>query len=96
MKLFQVGSFVAVGGALVGCNTNTTPSLPNSPPPLGAACTPSDTIRLAVNDGITVDCSAGTVVTLEGNGDVYLVVPQFAAGGIGIDPSSIREADPSV
>ncbi len=83
MKLFQVGSSIAAAGLLVGCNTNTSPNLPNNPLPLGAACSPGDTIRLAVNDGITVDCSAGTVITLEGNGAVYLVVPQFAAGGIG-------------
>jgi hypothetical protein len=86
MRLSQIGSLGAVVGLLLGCNENTTPNLPNNPLPLGAPCAPGDTIRLAVNDGITVDCSAGTVITVAGNGAVYLVIPQFAAGGIGSVP----------
>jgi hypothetical protein len=86
MRLSQIGSLGAVVALLLSCNENTNPNLPNNPLPLGASCAPADTIRLAVNDGMTIDCSAGTVITVEGNGAVYLVVPQFAAGGIGSVP----------
>ena len=86
MRLSQIGSLGAVVALAVGCSENGAPTLPNTPIPLGAACAPADTIRLAINDGMTVDCSAGTVITVEGNGAVYLVVPQFAAGGIGTVP----------
>ena len=40
-------------------------------------------VSLGVLESVTLDCSSGgTTLTLAGNGASYLVVPQFAAGGV--------------
>ncbi|MEO8449095.1 MAG: hypothetical protein ABI647_04850 [Gemmatimonadota bacterium] len=70
---------LAVGAG--ACDTTTTPPPPPPTPVTGSPCAPADTVTLAPLQGITLDCSAGTVVTLRGNGASYLVVPQFATGG---------------
>ncbi len=74
----------AVGATVVaacgGGSSPTTSVLP--PPPAAVACAPSGTVSLSPLQGATLDCSSGTAITVAGNGAVYLVVPQFATGGI--------------
>ena len=71
---------VTVLAACGGGSSPTTSVLP--PPPAAVACAPSGTVSLSPLQGATLDCSSGTAITVAGNGAVYLVVPQFATGGI--------------
>jgi hypothetical protein len=61
--------------ALGGCGDSTSPDA-SSP-----ACGPVAIVRLAVNQAITRACGTGRLVTLAG-GATYLIVPQFASGGL--------------
>lgn len=78
----------AVVLAATACGTGPIPTPPAPPPPppaaLGPPCSPTDTIRIAPLEGVTLDCSAGTTVTLAGNGAKYLVVPGLGVGGAGV------------
>ncbi|HEX9108796.1 MAG TPA: hypothetical protein VF832_16235 [Longimicrobiales bacterium] len=69
---------VALLAAACGASDQVTGN--NPPPSTGTACAGSGTISLTVNQSARVDCSAGTTVTLAGNGASYLVVPNFASG----------------
>jgi hypothetical protein len=46
------------------------------------------TVRLAVLQSTTIDCSSGNLMTLEGGGASYLIVPQFAATDVANTPTS--------
>ncbi|HET9985546.1 MAG TPA: hypothetical protein VFQ38_18235 [Longimicrobiales bacterium] len=72
----------------------------------GAACGPATVVRLEPLQAATLDCGAGTTVTLAGNGAAYLLVPQFAtdagpprASGYTIgatsEPAAAREPAPA-
>lgn len=76
---------VALGATACGTGPIPTPPAPPPPPPaaLGPPCSPADTVRIAPLQGLTLDCAAGTTVTLAGNGAKYLVVPGLGAGGVG-------------
>lgn len=52
----------------------------SGPSPKGS-CTPA-TVSLAPLHGVTLDCSTGSGLTLDGNGATYLIVPQFATGNV--------------
>ncbi len=55
--------------------TGTTPPSNNATP-----CVDNNTITLSPLQGVRVDCSNGTTVTLAGGGASYLVVPNLASG----------------
>jgi hypothetical protein len=63
-------AFAACGGGDKGItNPNTSKT-----------CGSGGTVQLSALQATTVACSAGTDVTLQGGGAVYLIVPQFATG----------------
>jgi len=68
----------ALVGVLAACGSGPTGA--NSG---GGACTPSTTVTLAPQQGVTLDCSnGGTTITLTGNGATYLIVPEFATDNV--------------
>ncbi|MEO7084729.1 MAG: hypothetical protein ABI442_12950 [Gemmatimonadaceae bacterium] len=60
--------------AASGCGDSTSP---NAGPECGSAAV----VTLAVNQATTRACGTGTLITLSG-GAKYLIVPQFASGGL--------------
>jgi hypothetical protein len=79
MYAWGVGGGLAVAvGIMTGCGSSPTGTQANK----GGPCTPSGTVNLAVNQGMTLSCTSGSQVTLTGAGATYLVVPQFAAGDV--------------
>ena len=97
---------VAMGLAACGGGGDKGITQPNTSKPCGSG----GTVQLSALQATTVACSAGTDVTLEGGGAVYLIVPQFATGtavnrptsytiglsGSGASPNLIAAAGPSL
>jgi hypothetical protein len=71
---------VAILG-LTACNADrvASPSPVTTLEPCAAA---GGTVQLSVLQGATISCTAGGTIDLAGDGAHYLVVPQFAAGGV--------------
>ena len=67
---------VAVGLAACGGGGDKGITTPNT----SKACGSAGTVFLAALQATTIPCSAGTEVTLAGDGAVYLIVPQYATG----------------
>ena len=57
-------------------------------PNTSKSCGSGGTVQLSALQATTVACSAGTDVTLEGGGAVYLIVPQYATGTADNRPTS--------
>lgn len=67
---------------LVACRGDA-PTAPTPPTPTaGAACAGASVVQLAALQRAVLDCSAGTTVTLSGDGAAYLVVAELAAGDV--------------
>ena len=79
---------LAAMASLSACSADkaTSPSTPRTLEPCGAG----GTVQISVLQGATVPCGAGGTIDLAGGGAHYLVVPQFAAGGV--DKKSIAYA----
>jgi hypothetical protein len=73
-------SAVVLAVVLTACGSSNN----SSGPPTHGNCTPASA-SLAVYHGASFNCSAGTGITLNGSNATYLVVPQFAAGGVNYD-----------
>jgi hypothetical protein len=71
-------SAVCVTGitVLTACSSGPTSAGTDAP------CTPSGTVSLGPQQGVTLDCASGTTITLAANGATYLVVPEYATGNV--------------
>ena len=97
---------VAMGLAACGGGGDKGITTPNTSKPCGSG----GTVQLSTLQATTIACSAGTDVTLEGGGAVYLIVPQYATGtavnrptsytiglsGSGASPNMIATSGPSL
>lgn len=100
------GLVVALGLAACGGAGDKGITQPNT----SKTCGSGGTVQLSALQATTVACSAGTDVTLEGGGAVYLIVPQYATGtavnrptsytiglsGSGASPNMIAASGPSL
>lgn len=67
---------------LAGACSSSDKVTGTNPPPNNNAtpCVDANTVQLSPLQGVRVDCSNGTTVTLAGSGASYLIVPNFASG----------------
>ena len=52
-------------------------------------------ITLSALQSARISCTAGTLIQLAGNGASYLIVPQFATGGVAKTPVSYTLGPPA-
>ena len=57
-------------------------------PNTAKACSASGTTQLSPLQALSVACTAGTTVTLPGNGASYLIAPNLATSGVPNQPTS--------
>lgn len=69
---------LAVAVALAACGGGGDKGI--TTPNTSKACGSGGTVFLATLQATTIPCSAGTEVTLPGDGAAYLIVPQYATG----------------
>ena len=104
----RVASVLVVAMGLAACGSGGDKGI--TQPNTSKTCGSGGTVQLSALQAATVACSAGTDVTLEGGGAVYLIVPQYATGtavnrptaytiglsGSGASPNLIAAAGPSL
>jgi hypothetical protein len=74
----QTATSLALAIALITACSNGGPTSAGA----GAPCTPAGTVSLGPQQGVTLDCSGGTTITLAANGATYLVVPEYATDNV--------------
>ena len=105
---FSVATVLLVAMGLAACGGGGDNGI--TPPNTSKPCGSGGTVQLPTLQATTIPCSAGTDVTLQGGGAVYLIVPQYATGtavnrltsytigisGSGASPNLIATAGPSL